>query len=98
MVQAVIREFEKYPPQLYAETVPNHSLDTYSNQPTTPLFNDASVMTPSAYLATLSLEELKKMNEESEYLNDFVEELEVIQSLNTHLDNLINDVEIIAGW
>lgn len=98
MVQAVIREFEKYPPQLYVETAPTYGVDTYSNQPTTPSFSESSVMTPSAYLATLSIEELKKMDEESDYLNDFVEELEVIQSLNTHLDNLINEVEIITGW
>lgn len=91
MVQAVIREFEKYPPKLYVETAPN------SNQPTTPSFTETNAMTPSAYLATLSIEELKKFDEESEYLNDFVEELEVIQSLNTHLDNLINEVEIITG-
>lgn len=91
VVQAIIREFEKYPPQL-VETAPTYGLDT-----ATPSFTETSVMTPSAYLATLSLEELKKMDEQSEYLNDFVEELEVIQSLNTHLDNLINEVEIITG-
>lgn len=98
MVQAVIREFEKYPPQLYAETSSSHGLDTYSNQATTPAYTENGVIIPSsAYLATLSLEELQKMDEESEYLNDFVEELEIIQSLNTHLDNLINEVEIITG-
>lgn len=95
MVQTVIREFEKYPPQLYVETAPTHGMDAYSNQPTTPSFTSAS--TPSAYLASLSLEELQRMDEESEYLNDFVEELDVIQTLNTHLDNLINEVEIITG-
>lgn len=48
-------------------------------------------------LYSLSLDELTKLDNDSEFMNDFVEEVTAIRSLNEELDLLMTDVEIIAS-
>lgn len=50
----------------------------------------------SSYLATLSVDDLKELDENDECMADFVEELDVVQQLHDRLTNLMNDVESIA--
>ena len=48
-------------------------------------------------LANLSIEELTQLNSDTQCLQDFVEELQVVQNLNIELDTLINAVQSVAG-
>lgn len=47
-------------------------------------------------LSTLSLDELKQLDTDPEFFDDFIEEMSVVQQLNEELDSMINQVEIIA--
>lgn len=47
-------------------------------------------------LSTLSLDELKQLDTDPEFFDDFIEEMLVVQQLNEELDSMINQVEVIA--
>uniref|UniRef100_A0A1B0FL22 VPS37 C-terminal domain-containing protein n=2 Tax=Glossina morsitans morsitans TaxID=37546 RepID=A0A1B0FL22_GLOMM len=47
-------------------------------------------------LSTLSLDELKKLDNDPEFFNDFIQEMSVVQQLNEELDSMINQLEYIA--
>lgn len=137
VVQAIIREFERYPPQVIKSHSPipnptnnansnhvilphshhyppiqaaksldsgtssgasnstNSSKETSPHDPTkltSPRINDSSF--PN--LSTLSLDELKQLDNDPEFFDDFIEEMSVVQQLNEELDSMINQVENIS--
>lgn len=47
-------------------------------------------------LCNLSLEELQRLDQDPQYLNDFVDEMAVMQRMNRDLDALINNVKTMA--
>lgn len=47
-------------------------------------------------LCNLTLDELQKLDQDPQYLNDFVDELGVVQRLHTDLDTLIEDIKVMA--
>jgi len=50
-------------------------------------------------LSTLSLDELKQLDRDPEFFDDFIEEMSVVQHLNEELDSMMNQVEnISSGW
>lgn len=42
------------------------------------------------------MEELQKLDQDPQYLNDFVDEIAVVQRLHTDLDTLIDDIKVMA--
>lgn len=48
-------------------------------------------------LSTLSLDELKQLDNDPEFFDDFIEEMSVVQQLNEELDSMINQVESISN-
>lgn len=92
VVQAIIREFEKFPPP----PLPNASVGSVqpkSAQPHLPEPNKSSI----PELCNLSLEELQKLDQDPQYLNDFIDEIGVVQRLHNDLDTLIEDVKSMAS-
>lgn len=89
VVQAIIREFERFPPLLWSNETVNSPIKTI----TLPTVVDCNM----PELAGLSVEELKLLNENEEHLNDFVEEMSAVQTLTDELDGLICEVEVITG-
>lgn len=47
-------------------------------------------------LSNLTVEELQQLNDDPDYLNDFVDDMNIVQKYNQELDRLIVDVETIA--
>eukprot|EP00099_Drosophila_melanogaster_P006490 NP_001259101.1 vacuolar protein sorting 37A, isoform F [Drosophila melanogaster] len=47
-------------------------------------------------LCTLSLDELKQLDRDPEFFEDFIEEMSVVQYLNEELDSMMDQVEIIS--
>ncbi|XP_034489861.1 vacuolar protein sorting-associated protein 37C [Drosophila innubila] len=47
-------------------------------------------------LSTLSLDELKQLDRDPEFFDDFIEEMSVVQHLNEELDSMMNQVESIS--
>lgn len=47
-------------------------------------------------LCNLSLEELQKLDQDPQYLNDFVDEIGVVQRLQNDLDIIIEDIKLMA--
>lgn len=48
-------------------------------------------------LSTLSLDELKQLDRDPEFFDDFIEEMSVVQHLNEELDSMMNQVESISS-
>lgn len=48
-------------------------------------------------LSTLSLDELKQLDRDPEFFDDFIEEMSVVQHLNEELDSMMNQVENISS-
>ena len=92
VVQAIIREFERFPPELAIET--STTTTTSTGETIIPSYNSCDIMPE---LANLSIEELTQLNSDTQCLQDFVEELQVVQNLNIELDTLINAVQSVAG-
>lgn len=91
VVQAIIREFEKFPPPLW----PNASAGSIQPKPIQPHLpepNKSSI----PELCNLSLEELQKLDQDPQYLNDFVDEIGVVQRLQNDLDTIIEDIKLMA--
>lgn len=89
MVHAIIREFERFPPLLWSNEIVNSPIKPI----TLPTVVDCNI----PELSGLSIEELKLLDENEGHLNDFVEEMNAVQSLTDELDGLICDVEVITG-
>ncbi|XP_036339530.1 vacuolar protein sorting-associated protein 37A-like [Rhagoletis pomonella] len=117
VVQAVIREYERFPPPVASSgspiniptrsgninttatptTVAAKSLD--SSKENSPLDSAKSSKTNDSSLpnlSTLSLDELKQLDSDPQFFDDFIEEMSVVQHLNEELDSMINQVEIIS--
>jgi hypothetical protein len=80
--QAIIREFEKNPPEVSSSTVP-----------VIPNVTPRSIISE---LNELDDRQLVALYKDDQYLDDFVEELGPIKSLNTELDTLIEETEKLA--
>lgn len=83
MCQAIIREFEKNPPELGS-----------INQPKAPLLNFDQLGT--AELFNFDKNQLDEMMQEDQYLDDFIEELGFVKTLNSELETLIAEVEAMS--
>ncbi|XP_012156942.1 vacuolar protein sorting-associated protein 37A [Ceratitis capitata] len=118
VVQAIIREYERFPPP-FANigspiTIPTRvtninnatatptsyaakSLDS-SNENSPLDSSKSSKMNESSLpnLSTLSLDELKQLDSDPQFFDDFIEEMSVVQHLNEELDSMISQVEIIS--
>lgn len=88
MVQAVIREFEKSrPPNLFN-----------SNE-----INGTATQVQTSYIPTieelgaLSIDELTKLDSDDIYLDDFADENQTVQNLNSELSCLMTQIETIAN-
>ncbi|XP_055377655.1 vacuolar protein sorting-associated protein 37A [Condylostylus longicornis] len=105
VVQAIIREFEKFPPPLCDGNNGNSNTDSLSVSKE--LSPQENMIYPAvnknifcgqipSELTKLSLNELKKLDSDPQFFDDFIEELNVVRNLNYDLDTLINQVELIA--
>lgn len=93
VVQAIIREYEKFPPPLvHSDTNPLTSPINQPNQSQTP----SKIQSSIRELCDLTLDDLNKLNSDPEYLNDFVEEMSMVKGLNDDLEALMTDVGAIA--
>lgn len=90
MVQAIIREYERFPPILW----PNSNTSSTKSQS----IQSQSELNKSSIpeLCNLSLDELQKLEQDPQYLNDFVDELSVLQRIQNDRDSLIEDVKVMA--
>lgn len=101
VVHAIIREFEKCSPSswpssnrpslspLQTNTSPKSSQDP-SNQ------HQPRFQSNIPELSTLTVDELRALNTDEACLNDFVDEIDVVQRIQNDLDQLIGDVECLA--
>lgn len=48
-------------------------------------------------LRSLTIEELKELDNDPEFLDDFVEELDVVKKLRNDMDILLQEIEAIAS-
>lgn len=48
-------------------------------------------------MCNLTLDELQKLDQDPQYLSDFIDEIGVVQRLQTDLDTLIEDIKMIAS-
>lgn len=71
---------------------PHHSQQHHA----TTSFVQSPVQSNIPELSNLTTEDLQKLNDDPDYLNDFVEEMNIVQKLNDELDRIIVDVETIA--
>ncbi|GAB0098508.1 vacuolar protein sorting-associated protein 37A [Sergentomyia squamirostris] len=91
IVQAIIREYEKFPPPLYGEgRAPNEPVQMNGNVPPQP-----EGQIPE--LKSLTLDELRELNTDPQSLEDFLDELTVVKKLNGDLENLLQEIEEIAN-
>lgn len=85
VIQVIISHFERHPPSPLNDQIQS------SNDQSSP-----SIESTIPELSNLSLEELRKIDSDSEFLDDFVEEMSVVVELNEELNSLMNDVQSIA--
>lgn len=81
----MIREFEK----------PTTVICVDQQRSTTSTKSNVELMFPE--LNNLTVEELQELNENDEYLNDYVQDIEVVRNLNDELDSLMCQVEALAS-
>lgn len=91
VVQAIIRDFEKFPPPL-CQNANLGNAPPHSKQLHLPDLNKSCI----PELCNLSLAELRKLDQDQQYLNDFVEEMAVVQRLQNEFDTMIDDVKVMA--
>ncbi|XP_054727046.1 vacuolar protein sorting-associated protein 37A [Anastrepha obliqua] len=119
VVQAIIREYERFPPPIVNAgspiNIPSRSSNTNTNAMGTPTTVAAKSLDSSKEnspldsaksskinesslpnLSTLSLDELKQLDTDPQFFDDFIEEMSVVQHLNEELDSMISQVEIIS--
>lgn len=83
-MHAIIREYEKFPPPSWPSANSNHQA-AQTNAPA----GNSSI----PELCNLSLDELRKLDQDPQYLSDFVDELTVVQRFQRDLDALIEEVK-----
>lgn len=81
MCQAIIREFEKNPPELASNSQPQ------------PIIIQSSI----PEILNLQIDQLQALLNDDQYLDDFIEELTPIKALNSDLDALIESNESLAN-
>jgi ESCRT-I complex subunit VPS37 len=81
-VQAIVREFEKFPPALLEEPKSPKSMEP----------SDKGIYD----LSVLSVDQLRLMNDDIDYLDDFISNLTCIKNLYDDLNNLVLQVEHLA--
>lgn len=93
-MQAIIREYEKFPPILLSDAVHRAT----ASPSTIPGQSSPSTIIQSNIreLCDLTMDDLARLNTDAAYLDDFVEEMAVIKSLNGDLSALLNDVGALA--
>lgn len=91
VVQAIIREYEKFPPSLWPSSSSSTSLPQ-STQSHLPELNKSNI----PELCNLSLEELQKLDQDPQYLSDFVDEMSIVQRIQCDLDSSIEDIKTMA--
>lgn len=84
-MRAIIREYEKFPPPLW----PSANSNNQSVQTNAHAGNASTI----PELCNLSLDELRKLDQNPQYLNDFVDELVVVKRFQRDLDALIEEVK-----
>lgn len=97
IVQAITREFEKFPPPFISEnpqSSPERDASNVENTKSPTISSASECNIPE--LSKLSLDELKKLDSDPEFFDDFIEELSVVQTLNNELDTMISEVERIS--
>lgn len=91
-MQAIIREYERVRPPLWSNGNNGSSLPQ-TTQSHLPELNKSSI----PELCNLTLDELQKLDQDPQYLNDFVDEIGVVQRLQNDLDTSIEDVKVMAS-
>lgn len=82
--QAIIREFEKNPPEILSSS-------------TVPVLTNVNCRSIVSELNDLDHSQLIALIQDEQYLDDFIEELGPIKSLNDELDILIEETEKLAN-
>lgn len=95
VVQAIIREYEKFPPP-FAGDAGYHGASPTTQASPIQAMPGRTIQSSIRELCDLTLDDLTKLNTDPAYLNDFVEEMGVIKNLNNDLDTLMNDVGTAA--
>ncbi|XP_055912596.1 vacuolar protein sorting-associated protein 37A isoform X2 [Eupeodes corollae] len=99
VVQATIREFEKHPPPFLSINEVSPNACVVSSKDGSPSHNFQRSIKKEfdlPNLSNMSLDELKKLDGDPEFFDDFIEEMSVVQHLNEELDSMINQVENIS--
>lgn len=91
VVRAIIREYEKFPPNQWPNTNVAAKQPPLQNNP-----QDANISSIPE-LCNLSMDELAKLDQDPQYLNDFVDEIAVVQRFQRELGVLIDDVKTNAS-
>lgn len=94
VVQAIIREYEKFPPPFAGDVTHHGASPTAQANPIQAM--PSTIQSSIRELCDLTLDDLTKLNTDPAYLNDFVEEMGVIKNLNNDLDTLMNAVGTAA--
>ncbi|XP_017115158.1 vacuolar protein sorting-associated protein 37C [Drosophila elegans] len=76
--------------QAHDHSLQGHALDKYDGK------DAAADNSNMPNLSTLSLDELKQLDRDPEFFDDFIEEMSVVQHLNEELDSMMNQVESIS--
>lgn len=101
-MHAIIREFEKCLPLNWSSS--NHpSIAQHVHATTSPKsthnpnnHHQPQIQSNIPELCNLTVDELRALNSDDEYLNDFVDEIDAVQRIQNDLDQLIGDVEGLA--
>lgn len=93
VVHAIIREYEKFPPPLWASANATSAAKQHPQQNTNQDTNVSSI----PELCNLSMDELVKLDQDPQYLSDFVDELAVVQRIQRELDVLIDEIKTNAS-
>lgn len=91
-MDAIIREFEKHPPTPWplpsnlSAATPQLSMLKSPDQPAS--------TTPE--LCSLTLEELQRLDQDQQYLDDFIDEMNAVRRIDADLNTLIDNVKVMA--
>lgn len=93
VVDAIIREFEKHPPPAWPSTNPatvtaQHS-QLSANSPDQPISSMPE-------LCNLTVEELQRLDQDQQYLEDFVAEMGIVQRIDGDVTAFIDNVKTTA--
>uniref|UniRef100_A0A1B0D392 UBC core domain-containing protein n=3 Tax=Phlebotomus papatasi TaxID=29031 RepID=A0A1B0D392_PHLPP len=87
IVRAIISELEKFPPKIFGGGEEAPQVDVNHPPPAEGLIPE---------LRSLTIDELKELDNDPEFLDDFVEELDVVKKLRNDMDVLLQEIEAIA--